>query len=141
MNPHVRLLVGWWVYGMVRRMVCHNFLKGQEVTLPCSYRSSCSSRSWSTCQILAVLGSVEARSGASSAGISGATGFHSSPYGGFFFEIQQDHVLMSKECFRYLVRTMCNPLSLSWLLLSLPDNVHGVHCLYLIMSMASFVFT
>ena len=25
----------------VGRSVCHNFLKGQKVTLPCSYRSTC----------------------------------------------------------------------------------------------------
>ena len=31
--PSVGRLVGW--------SVCHNFLKGWEVTLPCSYRSTC----------------------------------------------------------------------------------------------------
>ena len=41
MTPHVRLLVGWLVGRSVGRSVCHNFLKGREVTLPCSYRSTC----------------------------------------------------------------------------------------------------
>ena len=63
MKPHICLLVGWsvgWLVGwftvwLVRwsagwlagwlvswsggRSVCHNFLKGREVTLPCSYPS------------------------------------------------------------------------------------------------------
>ena len=30
-----------YVGGFVDRLVYHNFLKGQEVTLPCSYRSKC----------------------------------------------------------------------------------------------------
>ena len=34
MTPHVRLLVSRLV-----RSVCHDLLKGQEVTLQCSYRS------------------------------------------------------------------------------------------------------
>ena len=29
--------IGW----LVGQSVCHNFLKGQEVSLPCSYRSTC----------------------------------------------------------------------------------------------------
>ena len=33
MTRSIRLLVG--------RSVCHNLLKGREVTLPCSYRSGC----------------------------------------------------------------------------------------------------
>ena len=37
MNPRqVGLLVVW----LVRWSFCHNFLKGQKVTLPCSYRST-----------------------------------------------------------------------------------------------------
>ena len=32
MTPHVRPFVGW----LVCMSVCHNFLKGREVTLPCS---------------------------------------------------------------------------------------------------------
>ena len=31
-------LAGWLVSRLVFWLVCHNFLKGQEVTLPCSYR-------------------------------------------------------------------------------------------------------
>ena len=34
---YVRLLVGWCV-GLP---VCHNFLNGREVTLPCSYQCTC----------------------------------------------------------------------------------------------------
>ena len=45
--------VGW----LVGRSVDHNFLKGQEVTLPCSY--------WSTCinyaQILSLFSTIEAQ--------------------------------------------------------------------------------
>ena len=33
--PHVRTLVGW--------LICHNFLKGQEVAFPCSNRRPCES--------------------------------------------------------------------------------------------------
>ena len=36
MSPSVRRSVGWFVVGR------HNFPKGQEVTLPCFYRSTCS---------------------------------------------------------------------------------------------------
>ena len=38
MTRSVRLLVSW----LVGRSVFHNFLKGREVTLPCSYGSTCS---------------------------------------------------------------------------------------------------
>ena len=39
MNPHVRLFICWAVGPC--RSVCHNFLKGWEVPLPCFYRSTC----------------------------------------------------------------------------------------------------
>ena len=34
--------VGWSVEHSVGSSVCHSFLKGRKVTLPCSYRSTCS---------------------------------------------------------------------------------------------------
>ena len=34
-------LVGWSVDRSVGLSVCHNFLEGQEVSLPCSYQSTC----------------------------------------------------------------------------------------------------
>ena len=37
MNPYVRLSVGWLVGRSFFRSVCHSFLKGREVKLPCSY--------------------------------------------------------------------------------------------------------
>ena len=37
LTPQVCLLVGWSVV----RSVSHNFLNGQKVSLPCSYRTSC----------------------------------------------------------------------------------------------------
>ena len=44
MTPPVRPLVGqsvgWAVSKFVDRSVCHNFLKGREVTLPCYYRGT-----------------------------------------------------------------------------------------------------
>ena len=39
MNPPVRPSL-WSVSRLVRRSACHNFLKGREVTLPCSQRST-----------------------------------------------------------------------------------------------------
>ena len=33
-------MVGGWVGRSFGRLVCHNFLKGKEVTLPCSYRGT-----------------------------------------------------------------------------------------------------
>ena len=36
--------VGWLLGPSRRRSVGHNFLKGMEVTLPCSYRGTCSSK-------------------------------------------------------------------------------------------------
>ena len=45
MIPSVRLsvcwLLGWLIGPLVGMSVCHNFLTGREVTLPCSYRSTC----------------------------------------------------------------------------------------------------
>ena len=44
MAPHVRLVIGRLLDGssvglLVGLSVCYNFLKGQEVTLPCIYRT------------------------------------------------------------------------------------------------------
>ena len=35
------LLAAWSVGWLVVRLVCHNVLKGQKVTLPCFYWSTC----------------------------------------------------------------------------------------------------
>ena len=36
MNPHVGLLIGWYVRLLFGPCDFHNFLKGHEITLPCS---------------------------------------------------------------------------------------------------------
>ena len=51
------MVFDWMVVWLDGRLVCHNILKGQEVTLPCSY--------WSTCinyaQILSLFSTIEAQ--------------------------------------------------------------------------------
>ena len=45
MTPRVRLYVGWsagWPVGwLADESVCHNFQNGREITLQCSYQSTC----------------------------------------------------------------------------------------------------